>query len=282
MSWRFAGLVLFAVSVSTSSAAAQSGRISGTVSDSGSGRPLDGAVVAVVGTRLRASSDVDGRFTVVGVPAGAHTLQVRRIGYRVNTVAVQVADGATATADVRLVSAPLTLEAVVTTGMVDPTSGTRAPFAVGRIDAANAPVPATNAIETIQGKVAGVTVVAGGQAGSAPSIVLRTPTSINKSNAPLLVVDGVRGDVRPSSPLPAYHVPTLVTDLLTDGAFCDRNACPHRGSIAVRPLRTNLLVFNREGTTVAECMTGSRPGCAEARRFADSAKLALYRLVGMH
>jgi TonB-linked SusC/RagA family outer membrane protein len=52
-------------------------------------------------------------------------------------------------------------------------------------------VPATNAVETLQGKVAGVTVVPSGQPGSGTNIILRSPTSINKSNSPLVVVDGV-------------------------------------------------------------------------------------------
>jgi TonB-linked SusC/RagA family outer membrane protein len=104
---------------------------------------------------------------------------------------VSVAEGGTAQADFRLAVVPLTLEAVVTTGVVDPTSGTRVPFTVGRISAEDAPVPATNAVETIQGKVAGVTVVPEGQPGSGTNIRLRSPTSINKSNAPLIVVDGV-------------------------------------------------------------------------------------------
>ncbi|MBW7935068.1 MAG: SusC/RagA family TonB-linked outer membrane protein, partial [Gemmatimonadaceae bacterium] len=52
-------------------------------------------------------------------------------------------------------------------------------------------VPAANALESIQGKVAGVTVVPLGQPGSGTNIILRAPTSINKGNAPLVVVDGV-------------------------------------------------------------------------------------------
>jgi TonB-linked SusC/RagA family outer membrane protein len=85
----------------------------------------------------------------------------------------------------------LTLQAVVTTGVVDPTAGTRVPFTVGRIEVENIPVPSTNAIEAIQGKVAAVTIVPPGQPGSGTNILLRSPTSINKSNAPLIVVDGV-------------------------------------------------------------------------------------------
>jgi TonB-linked SusC/RagA family outer membrane protein len=167
------------------------GRITGTVADSATGRALGSVLVTVSGTRQRAITDDAGAFTIGGVPAGAHSLEVRRIGYQRAIVAVEVTDGGTANVAIRVMAAPLSLEAIVTTGVVDPTSGTRVPFTVGRIDAENAPVPATNAIEMIQGKVAGVTVIPSGQAGSGTNIMLRSPTSIYKSNAPLIVVDGV-------------------------------------------------------------------------------------------
>src|SRR5690606_2308489 len=81
--------------------------------------------------------------------------------------------------------------AIVSTGVVDPTSGTRVPFTVGRVEAGDLPVPATNAIESIQGRMSGVTIVPGGQPGSGTNIQLRSPTSISKSISPLIVVDGV-------------------------------------------------------------------------------------------
>ena len=65
------------------------------------------------------------------------------------------------------------------------------PFTVGRVSAEDAPVPATNAIETIQGKIAGVSVTPSGQPGSGTNILLRSPSSISKSTSPLIVVDGV-------------------------------------------------------------------------------------------
>ena len=77
------------------------------------------------------------------------------------------------------------------TGVVDPTAGTKVPFTVGRVTKEDMPVPPTNAIASIQGKVAGVAIVPPAQPGDGISIQLRTPTSINKSNSPLFVVDGV-------------------------------------------------------------------------------------------
>jgi TonB-linked SusC/RagA family outer membrane protein len=186
------GLAVTLTALSPSQAAAQAtGRITGTVTDSASGRSLSAVQVAVPGTRLGATTDEAGRFTISGVADGTYTLEVRRLGFRALTVPnVRVTSGS-ATVELKLNPAPLTLEAVVTTGVVDPTSGTRVPFTVGRVDAENAPVPAANAVEAIQGKVAGVTVLPSAQPGSGSTIQLRSPVSISRSNSPLIVVDGV-------------------------------------------------------------------------------------------
>lgn len=188
-----AGLAMLGVLLSAPEVAAQAtGRVTGIVTDSASGRPLADVQVAVTGTRLGAVTDAAGRFMLANVPSGAQSIDARRIGYQPTVVrGVDVPAGGTVTVDIKLKAAVLNLEAIVSTGVVDPTSGTRVPFTVGRVEAANLPVPATNALESIQGKMAGVTVVPSGQPGSGTNIMLRVPTSINKSISPLIVVDGV-------------------------------------------------------------------------------------------
>src|SRR5687767_7013183 len=171
--------------------ASSNGIVTGVVTDSSDNRPLPAVQVVVGGTGRSALTNDAGRYTITNVPPGRHNVTARRLGYRALIRPITVATGATATLDFQLDPVGLTLEAVVTTGVVDPTSGTRVPFSVGRVDAENAPVPATNAIETIQGKIAGVTVVPSGQPGSGTNILLRSPTSISKSISPLIVVDGV-------------------------------------------------------------------------------------------
>lgn len=188
----FAGAALLAL-VQVAPATAQStGRITGVVTDSATDRPVSDVQVVVVGTRIGAVTDGEGRYTITGAPAGTRAVEARRIGYRLARLPnVAVQDGGTVTLNIRVVAIPLTLQAVVTTGVVDPTSGTRVPFTVGRLEVENIPVPSTNAIESIQGKVSAVTIVPPGQPGSGTNILLRSPTSINKSNSPLVVVDGV-------------------------------------------------------------------------------------------
>jgi TonB-dependent SusC/RagA subfamily outer membrane receptor len=170
------------------------GRVSGVVSDSATGQPLQAVQLFLSRgtTRLEARSSAEGRYLFPNVPAGTYGLEAIRLGYRrVLRANIAVAAGQTLQYDLKMAAAALNLQAIVTTGVVDPASGTRVPFSVGRVAAEDAPVPATNALETIQGKIAGVSVVPSGQAGSGTNIQLRTPTSISKSNAPLVVVDGV-------------------------------------------------------------------------------------------
>ena len=168
------------------------GRITGTVTDSISGRELSDVQISVVGSRIGAVTDARGRYNLVGVPAGVRVVEARRIGYQPAVVrGVTVPANGAVTVNLTMREVALTLQAIVTTGLVDPTSGTRVPFTVGKVEQTALAVPATNALESIQGKIAGVTVVPLGQPGSGTNIILRSPTSINKGNAPLVVVDGV-------------------------------------------------------------------------------------------
>lgn len=183
---------LLVIAVAAVPVAGQSGQVAGTVSDSSSGAPITGAQVIVTGTTLGTVTNDQGRFTITGVAAGTHSLEVRRLGFAARELGdVQIVSGQTTTVDIRLSPVAFRLQEQVTTGVVDPTSGTRTPFTVGRVTAEDAPVPATNPLETIQGKIAGATVVSNGQPGTGTNIILRAPTSIAKSNAPLIVVDGV-------------------------------------------------------------------------------------------
>jgi TonB-linked SusC/RagA family outer membrane protein len=170
------------------------GRVTGLVTDSSSASPLAGVQLTLSAgtTRLLARTTAEGRYTVSNVPVGTYSIEALRLGFRrVLRGNLVVTSGATLTYNIRMEAAALTLQAVVSTGVVDPSAGTRVPFTVGRVSAEDLPVPTTNALESIQGKIAGVSVVPSGQAGSGTDIILRTPTSISKSNAPLIVVDGV-------------------------------------------------------------------------------------------
>jgi iron complex outermembrane recepter protein len=88
--------------------AAQSGTIQGTVSDT-SGGGMANASVTVDGTGVRATSRAGGQYELRGVPAGAHTVRVRLIGYQAATARVTVAGGETVRQDFTLVRSTVQL-----------------------------------------------------------------------------------------------------------------------------------------------------------------------------
>ena len=96
------------------------GRIVGRVLDGSAGNGLAAAGIQVVGTTIGAQSGVDGRFTIVGVPAGTVTLTVRRIGYAPKTITgIFLEAGQTVEQDVTLTEASLQLSAQVVTASAE-------------------------------------------------------------------------------------------------------------------------------------------------------------------
>jgi TonB-linked SusC/RagA family outer membrane protein len=172
--------------------AERAGTIRGRVTDAQTGQPLPTAQVVVVGTSFGALSDQNGNYQITGVPAGLYTVRVIRIGHaQTQRENVSVSDGATVVLDFEMRTSALALEGMVVTGLADPTSARRVPFTIARLGPEALEVPPANAIASLQGKVAGASIVAPAQPGAGINILLRTPTSINRTNAPLFVVDGV-------------------------------------------------------------------------------------------
>lgn len=79
---------------------AQTGTLTGRIIDDGN-LPLAGATLMIDGEG-REVSDQDGRYTLLELPAGAHTITVSYIGYTENTQDVTISAGETTELDVRL------------------------------------------------------------------------------------------------------------------------------------------------------------------------------------
>ena len=85
------------LSGSLSPAAAQSRDITGTVRDSLNNETLPNAVVSLVGGSLRTLTDEFGRFTLVNVTFGDHTMRVEFLGYSVFEMAITGSEAAPVT-----------------------------------------------------------------------------------------------------------------------------------------------------------------------------------------
>jgi outer membrane receptor protein involved in Fe transport len=102
------------VALSVAGAAAQNtGKIMGTVKDRATGEALVGANVAVKGTALGASTDVEGRFFILRVPPGIHDLAISSVGYQGITLkGVRVQVDLTSEVQVKLEQSAIEVEGV--------------------------------------------------------------------------------------------------------------------------------------------------------------------------
>lgn len=189
LTWLGGCLALFFI---TGSAFAQSGTVMGTVTQSGTGQPVEGAQVRLEGTSHAGITQANGRYLLVNVPAGTYTIVAEMIGHQTTRKEIIVNAGQATTENLMMALSAITMQEILVTGVAGATPRAKLPFSVDRVGVGELPVPQLSAASALQGKVAGVMVSSGsGRPGAVPDILLRGPTSISGSQSPLYVVDGV-------------------------------------------------------------------------------------------
>ncbi len=176
--------------------AAQTGVVSGTVSSADDGSMLVGVNIVVKNTDTGTTTNENGAFVLEGVSAN-DVLVFSYIGYETAEVAVS----GRAVIEVTLVSTVIAGEDVVVIGY-----GTQSrrdvTGAISSLKEGSFTKGATTDLQSLlQARVPGVVVTANnGDIGSEPRIRIRGGTSINASNNPMIVIDGV--PINNSSALP--------------------------------------------------------------------------------
>jgi TonB-linked SusC/RagA family outer membrane protein len=186
---RFSVFSLLALALLSTSAFAQTRRVSGRVTAEGSGEPIVAASVNVVGTALGTHTDDQGRFSM-NVPDGPVTLRVRRIGYGQKTLAVSAGENELT---IPLSRDVLQLETQVVTGTATTVSSANAANAVTVISSERLNrVPAQTVDYALQGKVPGAIISQNsGAPGGGTQVQLRGVSTLNAGFQPLYVIDGV-------------------------------------------------------------------------------------------
>lgn len=150
--------------------------------------PLLGATVIVKNTTRGTTTDMDGKFRLDGLQPG-DVLQVTYVGYD----PYEVTYTGQTTLDILMTTTANQLNAVVVTAMgIERQSKTLSYAAetVGGDDVAD--IKSVNMINALQGKAAGLQITPNSTgAGGSSKILFRGNKSINGSNQPLVVVDGV-------------------------------------------------------------------------------------------
>lgn len=181
---RFVTLCLFCFFIGAGSIFAQN-TVTGTVSDETG--PLPGVSVFVKGTNNGIMTTADGKYNL-SVPSDA-VLVFSFMGFTTQEIAV----GNRTTLDVKMVLDHNVLEEVVVVGYgsMKVKDLTSAVTTIKGDDIAKS--PAGQAMQAMQGKVAGMQVVSSGNPGSAPTVRIRGIGSypVDGNTNPLYVVDGV-------------------------------------------------------------------------------------------
>lgn len=189
-------------------AAAQSMRFSGQVTDT-DGAPVIGAgLVCIEKNTAGTTTDLDGNFSIT-LPAGAKTVKFSSVGMK--ELVYQLIPGRTENIRIIMEWENTELDQVVVTGYAQ-TSVKRITGSVAVLNSEKFEAKAISSVDALmQGEVAGVSIKSlSGQPGTQAKITIRGSNNITGSSAPLWVVDGV--------PLQSES-PVLSSEQLATGGF---------------------------------------------------------------
>lgn len=185
----------------------QNRKIAGTVTDN-NGEPIIGANVVVKGTTTGTVTDANGKYSLE-VPPGA-VLQVSFIGYLTKELVVNTSKSA----DIKLIEDMQSLDEVVVVGYGTQKKGEVA-SSISTIKSDNfVKTPTTDAAQLIKGQVPGLSIITpDANPTSTSQISLRGITTLKASASPLVLIDGIPGDLNSVSPDDIDQI-----DVLKDGS----------------------------------------------------------------
>ena len=181
-------ILLLLLAIAGTAAFGQDRNISGTVSDRATNESLPGATVLVKGTAKGVSTDVDGKFSLTISP-GENILVVSYIGYE----PIETTVGAENVINIQLIPSKTSLQEVVVVGY----GSTKVKDLTSSITTVRSDdivkTPASQPLQALQGKVAGMQIVTNGGPGESPTVRIRGIGSFpgRENEAPLYVVDGM-------------------------------------------------------------------------------------------
>lgn len=259
-------MMVFLASGFMSNAYAQSSAISGTVKDT-QGQPLPGVNVTVKGTTQGTITDMDGNYNISGVDANA-TLVFSFIGYNVQEIAVAGQTSINASLEEEAVD----LDDVVVVGY----GVVKKRDLIGSVSSIKSDdiqkTASSNAMQAMQAKIPGLDIQqSSGESGSSVSMNIRGKRSINASNNPLILVDGVEYgstlDINPSD----IESMEVLKDASSTAIYGTRGAngviiiTTKRGKAGKTNVNVNAFWSSNQPTNVPEVMYGDK----EVQRMID-------------
>ena len=183
-------VVFFCLTFAAMRVNAQNGAVAGKIIDDKS-QAVSYATIQLLDTQYGATSDDDGNYRINNIPPGTYTIQATYVGYTNFTQSVTISNNEV-TINITLKPDYMNLSEVVVVGygtkQVKDLTGAITTISSDNFLDGDVPTPD----KLIAGKVAGVEIISnGGAPGSGSTIRIRGGTSLNASNDPLIVIDGV-------------------------------------------------------------------------------------------
>lgn len=181
-------LICFFLTVCCFSARAQEKNITGTVTSQNDGMPIPGVNVVIKGTSTGTATDFNGNYSIQANPGDV--LVFSYLGLETQEVAVSNQNSI----NVTMATSAAALEKVVLIGygQAEKKDLTGSITSIEPESITNQ--PAASAMESIQGKAAGVIITPSGAPGAAPDVFIRGLGTVFGGQNPLYVVDGVLTD----------------------------------------------------------------------------------------
>jgi TonB-linked SusC/RagA family outer membrane protein len=165
----------------------QSIPVTGKVISSVNGESLPGVTVIIKGTQSGTITDIDGKFNLE-VPGESSVLKFSYVGFETQEVTV----GSRRVIEIELKESASALDEVVVTALGIKREEKSLGYSVENVESEELTrVAHENVLNSMAGKVSGVTINSTGGPGSTVSMVIRGATSLSTDNQPLFVIDGV-------------------------------------------------------------------------------------------
>ena len=184
-------LFVLLVSAFSSVAVAQTGTLTGTVTDQSTGEELTGATVLITQLERGAATGIDGSYTIENIPVGDYNVRFSFVGFRTINQSVTISQGENVL-DVEMSLDAAGLDEIVVSGYsaIPQRELTGSMTTVRGRNVQGLDIASPD--QALQGRVSGARVTnLSGQPGGSTYVRVRGIGSINAGNAPLYIVDGV-------------------------------------------------------------------------------------------
>ncbi len=197
-----AALVLALSVTGATNLTAQTGAVTGVITDATTGQPKIDAAIRLVDTEITGLTNANGRYALPNVPVGVYTVKVVIIGYATQEKEATVTPGSTQVVDFQLEISAINLDELVATGVVGAVVRRKIGVSLPTIKVSDIAetMPVDGISQVLEGRIPGVrSIGTNGSIGGGRNLTIRGIDTFGyTSTRPVVYIDGVRIDTRKS------------------------------------------------------------------------------------